>query len=85
MTGLVIRLENDELVTRAADPKDGRASLITLTSRGREEIQAYRERAIQALSGSIGKMNAQQRECLAVALPLLDQLGEDMAAELDQL
>ncbi|GAA3305231.1 MULTISPECIES: MarR family winged helix-turn-helix transcriptional regulator [Glutamicibacter] len=83
MTGLVIRMENDGLVQRQPDPKDGRASLVSLTSEGKEAIEAYRQRAIASLAGGIDSFSAEERQVMAQAVPLLQRLNGQVAAQLD--
>ncbi|MGO2052026.1 MarR family transcriptional regulator [Arthrobacter sp. MYb229] len=84
MTGLVMRLEKDGLVQRAADPQDGRASLVSVTELGVEELTAYRQRAINALTGSIEAMTEPERETLNRALPLLERMVLELAENLDR-
>ena len=83
MTGLVIRMENDGLVQRQPDPKDGRASLVSLTGEGKEAIEAYRQRAIASLAGGIDSFSAEERQVMAQAVPLLQRLNGQVAAQLD--
>lgn len=83
MTGLVIRLENELLVHRQPDPKDGRASLVKLTAAGSEAVAAYRQRAIDALAGGIDALSSAEREILAQAIPLLQRLNKHVADDLD--
>lgn len=84
MTGLVIRLEQDGMVTRKSDPSDRRVSLVALTERGKQEVDGYRSRAIEALAGSIGAFSAEEQQVLAAATPLLQRLCEDLAVNLDR-
>ncbi|MEF9980549.1 MAG: MarR family transcriptional regulator [Glutamicibacter sp.] len=83
MTGLVIRMENDQLVQRQPDPGDGRASLVSLTGDGKEAIEAYRQRAISSLAGGIDSFSAEERRILAQAVPLLHGLNALVAATRD--
>jgi len=83
MTGLIIRLENDHMVQRQPDPKDGRASLVSLTDAGRQEIQGYRQRAISVLLGGMGGFSDEEQQALARVVPLLQQINEQIAADLD--
>ncbi|GGL76303.1 MarR family winged helix-turn-helix transcriptional regulator [Glutamicibacter protophormiae] len=84
MTGLVIRLEQDHMVSRRPDPNDGRASLVELTAQGREEVEAYRLRAYTALAGGIQALPDADQQVLATAAPLLAKLCEELAAQLDR-
>ena len=84
MTGLVIRMENDQLLQRQPDPDDGRASLVKLTDAGKEAVEAYRQRAIMALAGDISSFSAKEQEILARAVPLLQRLNDQVASKLDR-
>ena len=83
MTGLVIRLEQDGLVSRRPDPHDGRASLVELTGQGRNEVEAYRLRAYTALAGGIQALPEADQQILGTAAPLLQKLCDELAAQLD--
>ncbi|WP_345469511.1 MarR family transcriptional regulator [Glutamicibacter ectropisis] len=83
MTGLIIRLENDQLVQRQSDPNDGRASLVSLTENGLQEIRGYRSRAINVLLSGIGDFSQEEQLALARVVPLLQHINEQIAAGLD--
>ena len=51
MTGLLDRMERDEILYRAADPSDRRAQLIYLTDHGREVKQPALDVVDQVLAG----------------------------------
>ena len=80
MTGLVIRMENDQLLQRQPDPDDGRASLVKLTDAGKEAVEAYRQRAIMALAGDISSFSAKEQEILAQAVPPRQRLNDQVAS-----
>lgn len=83
MTGLIIRLENDGMVQRQPDPKDGRASLVSLSDAGRNEIRGYRQRAIDVLLGGMDAFSEAEQQALARVVPLIQQINEQIAADLD--
>ncbi|ALG29280.1 hypothetical protein AOZ07_09980 [Glutamicibacter halophytocola] len=83
MTGLIIRLENDHMVQREPDPKDGRASLVSLTGTGREEIHGYRQRAINVLLGGMDEFSDAEQQALARVVPLMLRINDRIAADLD--
>jgi DNA-binding MarR family transcriptional regulator len=74
MTQLVARLEEGGLVSRSADPADGRAVQVQLTYAGRDLVG--RRRAIRAnrLSGLLSRLSAADQEALAAALPAIAAL-----------
>jgi DNA-binding MarR family transcriptional regulator len=85
MTQLVARLEEGGLVSRDADPADGRAVHVQLTNAGRALVS--RRRAIRAdrLSGLLARLSPADQEALAAALPAIAALtaldrDEDLSA-----
>ena len=78
MTTLVGRLERDGHVSRAADPADGRAALITLTGAGRDVLGRFGAQRAALLTGPLDALDADARAALAAALPALDQLIENL-------
>jgi DNA-binding MarR family transcriptional regulator len=75
LTGVLKRLEARGVVTRRADPKDGRRALLALTARGRQldalrsgTVEAVVRRVLQRLpSGSVRSARA-MAEALTAAL-----------------
>ncbi len=76
MTSLVGRLERAGLVERASDPDDARAVLVTITSEGLERLLAIREARAAAVEARLAGLDAEEREVLAAAIPVLDKLIE---------
>jgi DNA-binding MarR family transcriptional regulator len=78
LTGVLRRLEARGMVTRAADPRDGRRALLTLTARGRK-VDALRtgtvESAVRRVLTDLPLGAAQSARALA----------DRLAAELDEL
>ena len=74
MTRLVQDMETAGLLSRRADPGDGRVALIALTRRGRSLIERSRNRKIelvrQLLAGSTPTENAALRTALDLLEPL---------------
>jgi DNA-binding MarR family transcriptional regulator len=66
LTRLVAVLEELGYVQRYADPKDARASTLTITPKGHETLE---------------RLTPEQRAALATALPALEQLAEDPATQ----
>ena len=77
LTRLVAVLEELGYVQRYADPKDARASTLTITPTGHETLERLREEGTVLLTQSLMLLTAEQREALATALPALEQLAED--------
>ena len=74
MTTLIGRLEERGLVTRGADPADGRAVLVELSAEGERTLDRLTRERVLALSDRLGGLSARDRAALAQALPALDRL-----------
>lgn len=74
MTGLIRRLESVGLVTRAADPEDGRAVLVGLTGAGRERVADRRRHYAELIGGMLHQLDAGEVDDLVAALPALRRL-----------
>lgn len=81
LTRLVAVLEELGYVQRYADPKDARASTLTITPTGHETLERLREEGTVLLTHSLMLLTAEQRAALATALPALEQLAEDPAVQ----
>jgi DNA-binding MarR family transcriptional regulator len=76
MTTLVGRLERDGLVERAADPADARAVLVSLTSKGRERLEARRLVRMARLQERLDGLTGEELAALIAAIPAMDRLTE---------
>ena len=74
VTRIVFRLEQAGLVTRAADPADGRSSLITVTPAGRALLAAARTRKDAFLSERLDALAPEDRATLERAAALLEDM-----------
>jgi DNA-binding MarR family transcriptional regulator len=81
LTRLVAVLEELGYVQRYADPKDARASTLAITAKGHQTLERLREEGTALLTQSLMLLTTEQRAALATALPALEQLGEDPAAQ----
>lgn len=81
-TALVGRLEAQGLVTRSADPDDGRAVRVTVTSAGERLLGARRAARAEALDARLAMLDKAEREAVAAAVPLLARLAESPAGAL---
>ena len=75
------KLEARELLERATDPADARASLIKSSATGRRTLAATRSERTALLARSLADMEPQERATLSAALPALDTLIERMDRE----
>jgi DNA-binding MarR family transcriptional regulator len=76
VTRVVCQLEERGLVTRAADPTDGRSALITITPAGRALLATARTRKDAFLSERLDALPAADRATLERAAALLEGLLE---------
>lgn len=76
MTGLVSRMEAAGLVTRAPDPRDGRAALVTATDAGAAFLaDLHRDRAA-AIAAHLEGLPAGARQALDQAVTALAALAD---------
>jgi DNA-binding MarR family transcriptional regulator len=76
VTRLVFRLEEEGLVTRAADPSDGRSALISVTPAGAALLAAVRTRKDAFLSERLEALSPADRATLERAAALLEGMLE---------
>jgi DNA-binding MarR family transcriptional regulator len=76
MGAILVALEETGLVSRSADPSDGRRVLMSITGSGRESLQGVRYEKARRLSRALadGFTPAERRQ-LIDAIPLLERLG----------
>jgi len=81
MTQLVQRLERAGLVTRQADPDDGRACLIAITDHGQALLDERKRMRRERLAALITTLTDEEQSALwlsaRVALPLICRLAEN--------
>jgi DNA-binding MarR family transcriptional regulator len=81
MTQLVARLQAAGLVTRAADPGDGRVVQVEITDAGRAVLAQRRAVRAERLAAMLDDLSAAERAALAAALPAMDRLTAAHRAE----
>jgi DNA-binding MarR family transcriptional regulator len=77
VTRLLVRLEAAGLIARAADPGDGRSSLITVTPAGRDLMRELRLRKDAFLARRLDQLGADERATLDRAAAILERLLEE--------
>ncbi|GHO59404.1 MarR family transcriptional regulator [Ktedonobacter robiniae] len=71
ITQMVRRLEHDGLVKRRADPRDARAVLLQLTTRGAQIIEVRHAARVKQLTSLLDQLPQEERGAIAAALPAL--------------
>ena len=76
-TRIAAALERDGLIERAADPSDGRASLLSVSAAGRELLRRVRRRKNAYLSSRLHQLDADEVAALERAAEVLEHLLEE--------
>jgi DNA-binding MarR family transcriptional regulator len=74
MTRTVDALVRDGLVVRNPVPGDRRASLLTVTDRGRDLLERGRARRIEGLAGELAAVTPERLDVIEAALDVLEHL-----------
>jgi DNA-binding MarR family transcriptional regulator len=74
LTSAVAKLERDGLVERRSDPRDGRASILSLTAGGQSIVSRRHADRAEQLGGLIGRLPPADRTRLLSIAGVLDQL-----------
>jgi DNA-binding MarR family transcriptional regulator len=77
MTRIVARLEEAGLIEREVDPKDRRSVRVRITDKGKRLRTRSRTRRDAFLAQRVARLTDDERDVLARAVPLLNQLMED--------
>jgi DNA-binding MarR family transcriptional regulator len=75
MTSLIARLADQGLVQRAADPRDGRAVVLSLSAEGERLLARRREERTTRLAGPLSDLSPDEVRRIAEALPALTRLA----------
>jgi DNA-binding MarR family transcriptional regulator len=73
MSGIVRGLEDEDLVRRASDPADRRASRIHATARGRNLLLRGRARRVDNLAERLKALDREELRTLAAAAALIER------------
>ena len=77
VTATLARLESAGMVARETDLDDRRVSWVSLTPEGRRLVEANRSRKTEFLAKRLSRLEDDEREALARALPILEHLMEE--------
>jgi len=78
LSRVVAKLGESGLVTRQANPLDGRAALLVPTARGRRLQRRIRAERSDVLSRRLSDLPPPQRQLLMDAIPALEALAESL-------
>jgi DNA-binding MarR family transcriptional regulator len=74
MTQLIARLQESGLVSRTADPADGRVVQVRLTDEGRATLARRRAVRAERLAEVLARLSPEEQAALGAALPAIDAL-----------
>jgi DNA-binding MarR family transcriptional regulator len=77
LSRIVALLEDEGHVERTADPVDGRASLLVVTTSGRAVLESVRRDRARVVSARLERLDDAQRAALAGALDALEAMVEN--------
>lgn len=78
VSSLIGQMATAGLVTREVDPSDRRASVVTLTDAGRDQLTAWTVAHERRLETALSSLDAADRAAVAAALPALFRLAEHL-------
>jgi DNA-binding MarR family transcriptional regulator len=81
MTQLIARMQESGLVTRSADPEDGRVVQVQITDAGRELVAGRRAARAERLRALLDTLSPADQDALAAALPAINALAAAPWAE----
>lgn len=76
-TGIVGRLIDKELVAKAADPRDGRSTIVTITAKGHDLLEARRRERTAYLTRQVESLGADDRAVLERTVELFEKMVDD--------
>jgi len=82
MTQLIARLQESGLVSRTADPADGRVVQVRLTDEGRAVLARRRAVRAERLAVILARLSPEEQAALGAALPAMDTLANAQQAPL---
>ena len=77
----VAGLQRAGLVTRVADPADGRAARVLITEDGRRTLQSLAQSEAEALAALLSTVGEEDLRILRAAIPLLSGLADGVTGQ----
>ncbi|WP_225076352.1 MULTISPECIES: MarR family transcriptional regulator [unclassified Streptomyces] len=78
VSGLIGQMITTGLVAREVDSADRRASVVTLTDAGRDQLAAWTTAHERRMDAALASLDGADRAAVAAALPALFQLAEQL-------
>ncbi len=78
VSGLIGQMITSGLVAREVDPADRRASVVTLTEAGREQLAAWTQAHERRMEAALSSLGPADRAAVQAALPALFHLAEHL-------
>ena len=78
MSRVIDSLADRSLIERVADPQDGRASLVRISSQGGALLHDLRARNTEALRGALDQLSDEEQRVVRRAIPVLERLSDLM-------
>ncbi|MFD1659147.1 MarR family winged helix-turn-helix transcriptional regulator [Streptomyces caeni] len=78
VSGLIGQMIKNDLVARAIDPADRRASAVTLTEAGRIRLEAWTRGQERRLDSALDSLDEADRSAIQAALPALIRLARQL-------
>jgi DNA-binding MarR family transcriptional regulator len=83
VSGLIGQMIGAGLVVRAVDPADRRASAVSLTDAGRDQLAAWTRAHERRLDHALAALDGSDRAAILAALPALARLAEHLDTDPD--
>jgi DNA-binding MarR family transcriptional regulator len=71
-------LEDDGLVARGADPRDGRRVVLSITDAGARALATRREARVEQLAAALSTFTKTELRALLAAAPLIERLADSL-------
>lgn len=81
VSGLINQLVGAGQLRRETDPRDRRAARLYLTDAARARLAAWRSARADLVGASLGRLPAADRRAIALALPALGRLADELVEE----
>ena len=74
LSRILKKLQNDSLIDRTKSPSDGRAYLLSLTEKGKNQIQEMHRRSDQQIAGFLSPLSTEQKTKLVQHMQSIENI-----------